>query len=321
MKLEQRTLRWCAGLILAAVFLRLVGSGALEPLSRLLARPETVSLLMFMETGKVVRPIQVSQETVPPETLRPSIPEKASFSQEDADLVQVNSLCGYDVDLVEMLTAPLSLSLKGDEPTVLILHSHATESYTKTEDYQESTAYRTLDEDYNMVSIGQEIARVLEEGGIKVLHDQSLHDHPSYSDAYGNSRRSIAAYLEQYPSIQLVLDIHRDAVEGAGGKQIGYTTQVDTETAAQVMLVVGSDVSGATHPDWAENMALAVKLHAQLEKTAPGICRPISFRSQRFNQDQSHGAMLLEIGSAGNTRQEALSAARITAQAILAMAE
>ena len=259
---------------------------------------------MFMQTGRVVKPLALSRETVPEETAPP--PEKASFSPEDADLVQVNSLCGYDVDLQAMLAAPLSLPLKTGEPTVLILHSHATESYTKTEDYQESTAYRTLDEDYNMVSVGAEIARILEEGGVTVLHDTALHDHPSYSDAYGNSRRSIAAYLQEYPSIRLVLDIHRDAVEGSGGKQLGYTAQVEDETAARVMLVVGSDASGAEHPDWAENMALAVKLHAQLEKTAPGICRPISFRSQRFNQDQSPGAMLVEIGTAGNTRQEAL---------------
>ena len=108
---------------------------------------------------------------------------------------------------------------------------------------------------------------------------------------------------------------------------LGYRSLMDDyglsqeETAARVMLVVGSDASGATHPDWEDNMSLAVKLHAQLERTAPGICRPISFRSQRFNQDQSPGAVLLEVGSAGNTRQEALAAARIIAQAILAMAE
>lgn len=319
MKLEQNTLRLGAAIVLAAIVLRLVSNGALAPIGQLLVKPETVRLLMFIETGKAMQPVTASQETVPTETVPP--PEKASFSAQDAELVQVNSVCGYDVDLQAMLEAPLSLPLRSEEPTVLILHSHATESYTKTEDYEESTAYRTLDEDYNMVSIGQEIAGVLEEGGIKVLHDKSLHDHPSYTDAYGNSRRSIATYLEEYPSIRLVLDIHRDAVEGSGGKQLGYTIELEEETAARVMLVVGSDASGATHPDWEDNMSLAVKLHAQLERTAPGICRPISFRSQRFNQDQSPGAVLLEVGSAGNTRQEALAAARITAQAILAMAE
>ena len=73
------------------------------------------------------------------------------------------------------------------------------------------------------------------------------------------------------------------------------------------------------HPKWQENMSLAVKLHAQLEKTCPGICRPISLRSQRFNQDLSTGALSIEVGAAGNTRQEALGGAEILAQAIIAL--
>ena len=86
------------------------------------------------------------------------------------------------------------------------------------------------------------------------------------------------------------------------------------------MLVVGSDAGGLSHPHWQENMALAVKLHAQLEKNCPGICRPISFRSQCFNQDLSPGALLVEVGAAGNTRAEALLATEQLAQGILALA-
>ena len=97
-----------------------------------------------------------------------------------------------------------------------------------------------------------------------------------------------------------------------------FTTKVNGEATARLMLVVGTD-SRLSHPDWPENMALAVKLHALLEKKYPGICRPISFRSQRFNQDLSTGALLIEVGAAGNTRQEALAAARLLGKTILEM--
>jgi len=264
-----------------------------------------------------VRPVTAVEEattaTLPeqPETLDP----------EDAQLVEVNSACGYQVDLQAMLEMPLSWDLTQDGPAVLILHSHGTESYTKTEEYQESSDYRTLDLGYNVVSVGEQIAQVLEAGGVQVLHDKTLHDYPSYADSYNHARQAIEKYLAQYPSIRMVLDIHRDSVEDKSGQQIAYTVQAEDGTAAQVMMVVGTDASGLNHPNWRENMALAVKLHAQLEKMAPGVCRPISFRSQRFNQDLSSGAMLIEVGAAGNTRQEALLAAELTAQAILSLAK
>ena len=243
------------------------------------------------------------------------------FGEEDAALVEVNSVCGYETDLPALLQQPLIWDLTQENPTVLILHSHGTESYRKTDDYEETSAYRTLNKEYNVVSVGAELKKVLEAGGVRVIHDTTLHDHPSYSSSYSHARSQIAKYLKQYPSISLVLDIHRDAVENKKGEQVAFHTTVDGERVGQLMMVVGTDANGLKHPNWPENMALAVKLHAQLEKNYPGICRPISFRSQRFNQDLSPGGMLIEVGSAGNTQQEALRAARILGQTILALAQ
>lgn len=319
MKLEQKSLKLGALVIGMAALLRLAGSGALTPVLQLLVQPETVSVLMFMETGRVVRPLttqpDATEVTQPPEEI------DAGLTPEDAALVEVNSVCGYEVDLQSMLEMPLAWDLTQPGPTVLILHSHGTESYQQTEQYQESSPYRTLDEGYNVVSVGRRIAQILEAGGVEVVHDTTLHDYPSYSGAYNSARQAIEDYMEDYPTIRLVLDIHRDSVENNAGEQIRYTVQDGGETVAQVMLVVGTDASGLEHPNWRENMALAVKLHAQLEKKVPGICRPISFRSQRFNQDMSSGALLIEMGSAGNTRQEAMLAAERTASAILSLAK
>lgn len=342
MKWERRSLQIGAAVILCAIVLRLGSSGLVETVVKALSDPEIAAVLLYLETGRVVRPGQVLQETTPTQTEPPqtqptepsaTVPEETVqqetsppaalpvFSPSDSALVEVNSVCGYDTDLSGWLQKPLTWDLAQEQPTVLIVHTHGTESYTQTEEYKESSDYRTLDTGYNVVSIGEALKQVLEEGGVKVVHDKTLHDYPSFSGAYSHARKSIKEYLKEYPSIKMVLDIHRDSVEDSKGKQMRFTTKVDGQTAARLMLVVGTDANGLKHPDWPENMALAVKLHAQLEKNAPGICRAISFRKQRFNQDLTAGSLIVEVGSAGNTRQEALLAVRELGQAILELAK
>lgn len=330
MNLEQKALRTGTVTIALAVLLRLLSTGVAGQLTQALLQPEAAAAVLFLETGRVVRPQAPAQtlptepETQPTEPQPIQVPEPAAvqavFSAGDAALVSVNSSCGYDADPKALLAKPLSWDLTQDGPAVLIVHTHGTESYQKTEAYEETSQYRTTNTDYNVVSVGARIKQVLEEGGIQVLHDTAMHDYPSYTGSYNQSRQSIQKYLQEYPSIRMVLDIHRDSVVGADGQQKRYTVSTGTDTAAQVMLVVGTDAGGLKHPDWQENLSLAVKLHAQLEKTTPGICRDISFRSQRFNQDLTQGSLLLEMGSAGNTRQEALLAADLVGQAILSLA-
>lgn len=324
MKPEKQTLRLGLAVVICALVLRLITGGPFANTVAAIASPEWISFALFLETGRVYRPVLPAEVTVP-ETVEQTLPPQqtqppqeeavAVFSPEDAALVEVNSVCGYPADVPSLLSKALDWDLKSAEPTVLILHAHATESYENTVGYEESAAYRTLDTGHNMVSVGQHLTQILEANGIRVIHDTALHDYPSYTDSYNQSRASAKAYLEQYPSIRLVLDLHRDSVETAAGQQLSYKVG---ETA-QLMFVVGTNASGLDHPNWYENLALAVKLHAQLEKQMPGICRPISFRSQRFNQDLSPGALLIEVGAAGNSREEALRAAEHLAQAVLAL--
>ena len=330
--MEKKWLRWSLWLVAVAVVLRLFNSGAV---SDFLQKPEMLSFLLFTQIGRYVN---FEEVTMPPPVTEPlpaepeedpegeeeetgeAPPEYTAFSRDDAVRVEVNSYCGYDVDVFSLLQKPLAWDLTGEKPTVLIVHSHGSESYKNTENYQESSAYRTLNNKYNMVSVGELLAARLEKMGIRVIHDKTLHDYPSYNKAYTQSRKSVKEYLAEYPSICLVLDLHRDAVAKSDGTQAGYTVKVDGKKTARLMLVVGTDASGRSHPNWQENMAMAVKLHAQLEKEASGICRPISFRRQRFNQDLSPGAVIVEVGAAGNTRQEALAAAEILAKSIGALA-
>lgn len=328
-------------MIAFAVVWKLLSSGILQPVAAFLGQPGVASFLMYLETGRVasvpataptvsttvpteaatvsvtVEPTVAVMATEPP-TEPPRVP--VTFTPEDGALTDVFNATRYAADAAELVTRPLAWDLTQGGPKVLIFHTHATESFTKNgESYVESSQYRTLDEGYNMVRVGEELARVLESYGIGVIHDRTLHDYPSYTGAYNSSRKAVQNYLEQYPDIALVLDVHRDAVELSNGAQMDTSAAVNGQESAQLMLVMGSDAGGLTHPQWQENLALAVKLQSQLERTAPGLMRPLYLRKERFNQDLMPGMLLVEVGAAGNTLQEALVAAQALGHAIGAL--
>lgn len=165
-----------------------------------------------------------------------------------------------------------------------------------------------------MVRVGEEIKRIFEEKGLTVIHDCTLYDYPKYSGAYGRSCAGAEAWLAQYPSIQVVLDIHRDALIGENGTVYKAVTDVNGEKTAQVLMIVGTD-ENAEHPHWTDNLALAIRIQQELDARWPTLARPVTMRSSRFNQQLTHGSLLVEVGSHGNTLQEALRGARLFADA------
>lgn len=319
MEWERRCIRTCACVLCCAVALRLFSGGALAALDQ----PQVASFLVYLQTGRVVRltarqePVTEILPTVPVETEPVQAPV---FTDSDLELVEMKYSCGYRPDLAQLLNKPLGFDLQGDEPTVLILHTHTTESYTPVqgESYEEAGEFRTLEEEHNMLRVGDTVAQKLEEAGICVIHDRQLHDYPSYNDAYNQAAASTAEYLEQYPSIRLILDLHRDAAETAYG-QMATECSVGGQQAAQLMFVVGTDENGLSHPFWQENLSLALKLQVTLEHQNPGICRNMVLTRQRYNQHFTTGTLLVEVGAAGNTMDEALLAANELAEAIIAL--
>ena len=278
-------------------------------------RPSAVQVAA-MET--TVPEITVPETTVAQTTAPVKLP--VSFSQEDGRLVELSNATHYGVELAQLVTKPLRWDLTEGGAKVLIVHTHATESFTKEgESYEESGNFRTLNESYNMVQVGAVMAQVLRSYGIEVIHDRTLHDYPSYNGSYSASRKTVEGYLAQYPDIALVLDVHRDSVELESGRQMDTSAQVNGKESARLMLVMGTDAGGLHHPQWQENVALAVQLHAQLERTAPGIMRQLYLRKERFNQDLLPGMLLVEVGAAGNTLAEALTAAEALGHAIGAL--
>lgn len=245
------------------------------------------------------------------------------FSEADAAkaTVRYTADCDLRPNLEKLVLQALDWDLTGHEPTVLILHTHASESYTKAQgqDYEESSQYRTLDTRYNMVALGDRLTELLERAGIRVLHDRRIHDYPSYNQAYDNARKALESYRRQYPSLQVVLDLHRDAVLLSDGSQYAPTVEVAGKKVAKLMLVVGSNGSGMEHPHWQENLAAALKLQVLLEKATPGITRDTMLRAQRYNQDLCAGAMIVEIGAAGNTLEQAMEAVPLLAEGIIGL--
>lgn len=323
--MEQKVLRTGALALVCALLLRLFSIG----LDTSSLSPQIASLIFLLQTGRLVRPSQIVFSPAPTEPTAPSDTTPTNpaqeiliptFSAQDAADLKINCTFSHSADVPALLTQPLQWDLTGSEPTVLILHTHGTESFAPTGDYTESTPYHTNDTSYNMISIGAYVAELLEEGGISVLQDTTLHDTPSYNAAYSNSRKSIEAYLQEYPSIRLVLDLHRDSFEDEAGNQVVQTVFSQDTTYAPLMFVVGTDNSGLTHPNWQNNLSLALKLQTQLEGICPGICRDINLRAQRFNQDLSESALLVEVGASGNTREEALRSAQVLVEGILSLA-
>lgn len=355
MNLQKLCIKLGAGVILFAVLLRILG-GVLLPAAQVFQPPKLSGTWMIRQKGGFVQyphrvqhlpermpvrpdtkptcpaqpetnpgipslPTAPAQPTVPPATERPvRVPV---FGPADMSYVSVTYSpgCAHRPNLEELLREPLKWKLDSDKPAVLIVHTHSTECYTRSpgESYTQTAMFRTLDKKYNMVSIGDALTALLEAGGVHVIHDRQIHDYPSYNTSYQESRRAVAAYLEEYPSIRLVLDLHRDAMENADGTQFATGCTVNGEKAAQLMLVLGTEAADIYHPRWQQNLAMALKLQALMEKNVPGITRHTILRSARYNQDLSPGSILVEVGAAGNTHEEALRAVPVLAEAILAL--
>ncbi len=261
------------------------------------------------EAPTALPPITVRDNGVHATTLRPSDP--SGYLVRGSVYVHNTSAAALSLD---DLSGPFA-STTGESPQVLIVHTHGCEAYTMPagEVYEPSDDHRTLDEAYNVLRVGDEIARVLTDAGFGVLHDRTLHDYPSYSGAYNRSLATIAQYREQYPSLVYILDIHRDAVTDADGNQYKLIC-AEEPNAAQLEFVLGSDGGGAEHARWRENLRLACAVQETILADHPTLMRPIVVRNSRYNQQVSTGSLLLEVGTAGNSLEEALVAARLFAE-------
>lgn len=220
------------------------------------------------------------------------------------------------VDAESLLIAPYDFTFEEDGPAVLIVHTHTTEAYTPSDgwEYEPSGEYRTDDPMRSVVRVGAAIADQLTARGVEVLHDATVYDRPSFSQAYNTALPSIQKTLAAHPSIRVVLDVHRDAF-AVGGTQQAYLTELDGEEAAQILLVVG-DGGNYGYDGWRQNLKWNLKVYAAANRAAPNLVRTLRLDHARYNQHLTPGSMLVEVGAAGNTLPQALRAAQAFADAL-----
>ena len=220
----------------------------------------------------------------------------------------------YDIDPEALAAGGVDLTFPKEGYQILIVHTHGTEAYAQDPDdpYEECGEYHTTDPEYSVIRVGEELASALGEYGLNVLHCTTLFDYPSYNGSYVRCGEAIEEYLSAYTGIRMVIDLHRDAI---GDDNTIYKTManIDGVYAAQLLFVMGSDVN-LEHPDWKNNLALALMLQQAANIRYGTLMRPTNLCNYRYNQQLTPGSLLLEVGASGNTLEEALCAVRLFAE-------
>ena len=273
------------------------------------AAPETPAAMM--QTLSLTNAIEP-----PPTFLPPPAPEAVQETTIEGGM-RVKNGTGYWVDAAELLSRGPGLTLPEGDVQILIIHTHGSEAYTQAglDRYTASDANRTEDTQFNIVRIGDELTDILTEAGLRVIHDRGIYDYPSYTGSYARAEAAIGQYLESFPGIRVVLDIHRDAL---GSNGVVYKTMAEEEgtVASQIMILVGTDESGLAHPNWRGNLAFALYLQNAVNSAFPTLMRPVELVPQRYNQQLTPGSLIIEVGSSGNTLREALAAIRLFGRAV-----
>ena len=254
--------------------------------------------------------------------------ENRQYEIKEIDSSQAKSLSGtkkkiliknetaFNVDVSSMLKEGFPFKIEKGAPQILIIHTHATESYANGESWTTSKSDRNNDTEKNVVKVGEKMAEIFRENGIETLHIKTLHDYPNYNGSYQNSLKSAEDALKKYPSIKMIIDVHRDAIIYSDGSKAKVLCEIGGKKAAQLMFVIGTDASGLNHPAWRKNLSVAVKLQSSLEETYPGLMRGINLRKERFNGHLTAGSMILEVGTSANTLDEALYSAGLFANVV-----
>lgn len=228
---------------------------------------------------------------------------------------EIKNQTGYNVNMNEFTLLKPKIS---QNPAVLIVHTHTTESYAPDGDnmYFINDNSRSTDERKNMIAIGDAISNVLTKEGIKVIHDKTFHDYPAYNGAYGRSLKTIEKNIKECPDIDVVIDVHRDAVISTEGTATKMVCDIAGKKIAQIMLVVGTDGGGLKHPNWRENLTFAANIQSRADTVYPGLMRPLNLRDERFNQHLTPNSIIVEVGTNANTMTEAKLGAEYVAECL-----
>ncbi len=210
-----------------------------------------------------------------------------------------------------------TIDLNSNEPQVLIMHTHTTESFEPFERtyYDNSFSYRTTDNSKNVVMIGDAITNELQNLGINTIHSTTVHDYPSYTGSYERSAVTVQNILNEYPSIKVVLDIHRDALS-RDGNLLQPVVEIDGKKSAQIMIISGCDDGTMDMPNYIKNFRFASLLQNQIYSDYGDFARPILFDYRKYNQNLTTGSLLIEVGTHGSTLEQVRYAGQLLGKSI-----
>lgn len=255
---------------------------------------------------EVEEPLQKAKTGLETEVQKTNVPEKYTSEYKG---VKIRNETKYK--LTEEILTP-NVTVKKEN--ILIFHTHTCESYTPSEKYQykQTGNYRTTDKNYTVVKVGRELDRQLQNYGYKVIHSETYHDYPSYTGSYENSYKTVTNLLQKNKNTDIVIDLHRDAISDYS---YAPTVKIGDEYAAQLMFVIGGNIS-KEHPNWQQNLKFAVKIQQKANEMYPGLFKPIILRYASYNQQTAKAANIIEVGSTGNTLDQALISMKYLAKVI-----
>lgn len=210
-----------------------------------------------------------------------------------------------------LLDLDLTLDTEKEGPQILIYHSHSQEGFVDTVEGDDTTT---------IVGVGDYLAKLLTETyGYQVIHDRGVYDLVDgvldRNVAYDYSGAAVEQWLSKYPQIQVIIDLHRDGVDGKK-----FVVQENGKPTANLMFILGmsrtadqQDISYLPNPYIKENMAFALQIQERAEIAAPGLMRNIYLMAYRFNLHYRPRSMLLEAGTQLNTLEEEKNAMEVFA--------
>ena len=229
-----------------------------------------------------------------------------------------NTTPSHSINIESSLSGELVFSPEDiTKPTVLIFHTHTTESYEMLDEgwFTNSYSTRSNDPDRNMVRVGTAICEELEKSGIGYIHDTDIHD-AQYTGAYDRSREKIDKILQENPTIQIVLDVHRDAIHNSETTRTKPVTTINGRKAAQIMIICGCDDGTDILPDYMGNLRFASYLQNAIEKDNKGITRPMLFDYRFYNQDLAEASLVIEFGALANDIEQVRYSAELAGRSI-----
>lgn len=232
--------------------------------------------------------------------------------------IYIKNTTSKKLNIPEQLKKSVNPIVDKNKPSVLIFHTHTSETYELLDRgfYSNARGPRSENSKENMIRVGEEICKVLNSRGIKTIHDKTVYD-GFYNGAYERSREGITKILKENPSIKVVLDVHRDAIYLKDGTRIKPVIEIYGKKAAQIMILTGcEDGNVKNFPQWEKNLAFAVQLQNKISKDNPKLLRPLMFCNRKYNMHLTPCSLLVEFGTDANTLAEAVYSAELFAESL-----